>query len=70
MGKKNLAVLTGWPYYRGRGKIHDKYTMHSHFHFLHNCAPNNRNVDISRTVILKTTWNFRLVHKALLKIDY
>lgn len=34
VGPKNLPVLTGWPYYRGRLKVHalragnDKYTKH------------------------------------------
>ena len=23
MGQKNLAILTGWPYYRGRVKFHE-----------------------------------------------
>ena len=58
MGQKNLAVLTGWPYYRGRLKFHDlraimSNALYSKFAFLEQLFSliNNRNVDISRTVI-------------------
>ena len=53
-GQKNLAVLTGWPYYRGRLKFHDlraimTNTPYSKFEFLEQLFSliNNRNVDIS-----------------------
>ena len=75
-GSKKFGLINRLALLPGQGQIswlkdrNDKYTMYSHSHFLPNCALNNRNVDTSRTVILKTTWNFRLVHKTLLKIDY
>ena len=54
MGQKNLAVLTGWPYYRGRLKFHDlraimSNTLYSKFAFLEQLFSliNNRNVDIT-----------------------
>ena len=53
MGQKNLAVLTGWPYYLGRLKFHDlraimSNTPYSNFAFLEQLFSliNNQNVDI------------------------
>ena len=53
MGKKNLSVLTGWPYYQGRLQFHDlraimSNTLYSKFTFLEQLFSliNNRNVDI------------------------
>ena len=50
MGQKNLTVLTGWPYYRGRLKFHDlragmTNTPYIAFAFLEHSLINNRNVD-------------------------
>ena len=58
MGQKDLAVLTGWSYYRGRPKFHDLMavvtnTPYIAFTVLFSLT-NNRNVDIG-TVIEKTT---------------
>ena len=54
MGPKNLAVLTGWPYYQGRLKFHDlraviTNTLYSAFAFLEQLFSliNNQNVDIA-----------------------
>ena len=58
---KKLAVLTGWPYYWGRVKVHDlravtTNTPYIAFPFLEQLfsLTNTRNVN-SRTVIVKTT---------------
>ena len=63
----NLAVLTGWPYYRGRLKFHDSRaimtnTLYIAFAFLEQMFSliNNQNVDIAYSNNDKTT--------ALLKI--
>ena len=50
MGQKNLAVLTGWPYYWGRLKFHDlragmTNTPYIAFAFLEQSLIDNRNVD-------------------------
>ena len=50
MGQKNLAVLTGWPYYWGRLKFYDlragmTNTPYIAFAFLEHSLINNRNVD-------------------------
>ena len=54
MGPKNLAVLTGWPYYQGRLKFHNlravmTNTLHIAFAFLEQLFSliNNQNVDIA-----------------------
>ena len=54
MGQKNLAVLTGWSYYRGRLKFHDLRALMTNtpyiaFTFLEQLFSliNNQNVDIT-----------------------
>ena len=53
MGKKNLAILTGWSYYRGRLKSHDLKALMTNtpyiaFAFLELLSLiNNQNVDIT-----------------------
>ena len=73
MGPKNLAVLTGWPYYRGRLKFHDlraviTNTLYSAFAFLEQLFSliNNQNVRckiycvdwfLFMTYLVKTEWH-------------
>ena len=54
MGPKNLAVLMGWPFHRGRLKFHDlraimTNTLYITFPFLEQLFSliNNQNVDIA-----------------------
>ena len=61
MSQKSLAILTGWPYYRGRLEFHDLRALMTNtpyiaFAFLEQMLSliNNQNVDI-HTVIEKTT---------------
>ena len=56
MGQKNLAILTGWSYYRGRLKFHDLRALMTNtpyiaFAFLEQLfsLTNNQNVDITYT---------------------
>ena len=64
MGSKNLAVLTGWPCYRGRLKFHDlraimRNTLYISFAFLEQLFSliNNQNVDIAYSnKLLKKLW--------------
>ena len=77
MGQKNLAVLTGWPYYRGRLKFHYlraimSNTLYSKFAFLEQLFSliNNRNVDISysnRRKLLKISLQY-IKHKNRLRV--
>ena len=77
MGQKNLAVLTGWHYYRGRLKFHDlraimSNTLYSKFAFLEQLYSliNNRNVDITysnRRKLLKISLQY-IKHKNRLRV--
>ena len=75
MGQKNLAILTGWPYYRGRLKFHDlragmTNTPYIAFAFLEHSLINNRNVDTAyknRKKLLKIFFHYILLFIYLLK---
>ena len=75
MGQKSLAVLTGWPYYRGRLKFHDlrasmTNTPYIAFAFLEHSLINNRNVDTAyknRKKLLKIFFHYILLFIYLLK---
>jgi len=60
MNAKNLAIVTGWPYYRGMVKFHDlsvlmKNTPYIAFTLLEQLFSliNNQNVDLAYSNIVK-----------------
>ena len=65
MGQKNLAVLMGWPYYRGRLKFHDLRAVMTN-------TPYSKFTFLEQLFSLIDNWNVDIVYsnrKKLLKIS-
>ena len=79
MGQKHLAILTGWPYYRGRLKVHDLRVVMTNTKAVHRIHISWTNVLIKKQTeckyrvqqlkeILQT--DFPSIEKTLLKFGY